>query len=238
MRLIAKYVHGSEDSLDTDVLYVVDQLPSFQECQQLCANKEENVNLVVIENGIVVDCFKGAPDEVNNGLYYTYRLHPQAYPLSVNRVVERDMMMKHIRATRGILSILSRTKYRDQIKNALRHGWTSRLDVLRAIVLDQSILPLKHKIDYDDRDLLKVITFQIGQGMGLLDGKELYTKRSIAKAYPKLAAYVDRRTMDLTDLNDMLHEYVERLTQLHIEEDGTLLKYENKIYDVKNETHL
>ena len=30
MKIIAKYIHGSEDSTDLDVIYVVDELPSLQ----------------------------------------------------------------------------------------------------------------------------------------------------------------------------------------------------------------
>ena len=32
MEIIARYIHGSQDSIDRDVLYIVDRLPSFGDC--------------------------------------------------------------------------------------------------------------------------------------------------------------------------------------------------------------
>lgn len=36
-----------------------------------------NCNLVVVNDGILVDCFKGTVDELNNAILYTYGLHKQ-----------------------------------------------------------------------------------------------------------------------------------------------------------------
>lgn len=52
-------VHGSPDSLDLDVVYVVPLMPSARDCNTFCnADQLENRNLVVIRNGVVVDTFK------------------------------------------------------------------------------------------------------------------------------------------------------------------------------------
>ena len=79
-----KYIHGSEDSLDTDVFYVFDKIPSFAECRKFCSeDPNENRNIITIKNGIVEQCFIGTPDEINNGLLDTYKLHPQTCELKI-----------------------------------------------------------------------------------------------------------------------------------------------------------
>ena len=67
-------------------------------------------------------------DEVNNSLYYTYNLHKQDFPLIIKGPVERDIFRKDIRAVRGILSTLSRTQYRSDIKQSLKSGWNKRMN--------------------------------------------------------------------------------------------------------------
>lgn len=74
--IIAKYIHGSEDSTDIDVHYVFDEMPSYQECKKFCdSDKSENRNIITIKNGIVTGCYKGTVDEINNALIETYPLH-------------------------------------------------------------------------------------------------------------------------------------------------------------------
>jgi len=92
-----KYIHGSEDSIDLDVHYVFDKLPEFKYCQEFCSSKQENRNIIIVENGVVTQCFKGTTDEVNNGLYHTYNLHKQEYPLLINQTLKRDILMKDLR---------------------------------------------------------------------------------------------------------------------------------------------
>ena len=57
MRIICKYRHGSEDSVDNDVIYITDSPPSFRDAQFFCAGGKEvgeNRNIAVIRGGIVV----------------------------------------------------------------------------------------------------------------------------------------------------------------------------------------
>ena len=74
---------GSRDSMDEDNLYLVDTIPSFEECKTLCDNRSDNGNLAVVREGVVVDSYKGLPDEVNNSLFHTYALHEQDFPCPV-----------------------------------------------------------------------------------------------------------------------------------------------------------
>ena len=195
MEILAKYIHGSGDSTDVDVHYVVDALPSLAECKKFCSeSKEENRNLIVINDGVVAAAYKGTVDEVNNGLLATYNLHEQEYPLLVTRNLERDLYLKTIRAVRGILSHLSRSQFRPQIKSALKGPWSERVNCIE-LIRDNIA-----KIDFDSlnnnmsgADILKLIAFQIGQTINLDLGRELYTKADIAKFSPALEPYLYRR---------------------------------------------
>lgn len=235
-----KYIHGSEDSTDLDVYYVFDSIPSdIKDCRAFCsADPLENRNIICIKDGIVTDTFIGTPDEINNGLIDTYYLHHQEYPLLITKRVERNVVLKQIRAVRGILSILSRTNYRPQIKFALRNNWSDRVAILK--ILDFT------KIDYENlhkqndyHDMLKVIAFQIGQGLGLLEGKELYTKSTIAKEYPLLKPFLYREdNLDFLSLNKMLQIYTYELKKIDFEETGSDIVYfpkYNKKYELRHE---
>ena len=233
-----RYIHGSEDSLDVDVYYVFDEKPSFDECRRFCSeDPNENRNIIVIKDGVVVDCFIGTVDEINNGLIDTYPLHAQNDELLVNKRLERDITIKSIRAVRGILSILSRTQYRSDIKYALTHGWQARLDCLLNIDFTT--------INYNELgkrmngpDMLKVIAFQIGQTLGLFDGVELYTKSSVAKQYPELKSFLYREPSDLKVLNeyrDILSGYLDKIKTKDLNDYTVLFCDENRIIDLKHE---
>ena len=111
MNIIGNYIYGSEDSTDVDIAYIVDELPSLQECKKFCsADKNENRNLITINNGIITNCYKGTVDELNNAILDTYKLHEQNTELLINRKVGRDIPLKLIRAIRAMLSIQKRNK--------------------------------------------------------------------------------------------------------------------------------
>ena len=186
-----KYIHGSEDSIDTDVVYVVDKLPSLQECKKFCSDKEENRNICVINNGIVTECYKGTPDEVNNAVFLTYHLHEQEYPLLITKLVQRDVTAKCMRAVRIILSHLSRSQYRTQVKAALVGDWFTRIKTLKDIDLTTIDFSTLNK-NMTTEDVLKTIAFQLGQTILLIDGIECYTKGSVGENLPSLIPFLYR----------------------------------------------
>lgn len=204
MNIIGNYIYGSEDSTDIDIAYIVDELPSLLECKKFCSEyKNENRNLITINNGIITNCYKGTIDELNNAILDTYKLHEQNTELLINRKVERDIPLKLIRSIRAMLSHLSRSQYRKEIKLALRSNWTTRLETLNNIRLDT--------IDFDNlnnnmsrEDILKLFAFQIGQCRPLiLSNKEYYTKREI---------------MDDLEYNDMLKLYLKRIPHTNLDD--------------------
>lgn len=240
MEYIARYIHGSEDSLDIDTFYVVSHQPSFSEAKAFCDGiADENANVITISDGIVTDCYKGTPDEVNNSLIDTYNLHQQDYPLLVERRVERDVFLKYIRAVRGVLSYLSRTKYRSIIKPALRGTWKERLEALSSLNLCEVDFENLGK-NFNGADIKKVIAFQIGQSLGLHEGNEYYTKKSIGERYEGLYPYLYR--MNETD-NTVLQEYLGKFLDMlamypYTETSDTLTFSENNKYSVRDEVRL
>lgn len=184
MKILARYFHGSEDSIDIDIAYIVDAIPeNLEECRKFCSSdKEENRNLAVIENNAIKECFIGLPDELNNSLIATCRLHKQEYPLTL-RPVKRDVFLKFIRATRIILSLLTRTEYRVSVKSALKsHDLSKRVEILRQI--DISGVRTFGIRNTSDADILKKIAFQCGQYILLSEDIEVYTKRQICDCLP------------------------------------------------------
>lgn len=226
MKVIARYVHGSQDSLDEDVVYVVDHMPeTIAECKEFCSSPEradENANMCEIVEGRVVRVFKGTPDELNNSLKRTYWLHRQDDELLVTENVPRNVPLKICRSVRCILSHLSRTEYREDIKEALRGALRQRLDVLRKIELE--------KVDFtgyiknmSGKDVLKVIAFQLGQVNGLLECVELFTKREIADEYPMLENFLYRREYcDVGVLDAFKNDVIAKIEEICPFADGAI----------------
>lgn len=255
MNILGKYIHGSKDSVDVDTYYWVDELPStIQECKTWCeSRKGENANLLTVYTEIVgehyssvVDkVYKGVPDEVNNSLLRTYDLHPNqesSLPPGLH-YVQRDEFIKYIRSVRVILSHLSKSQYRPDIKSALSSSdWNVKLRTLEHIYLQEiDFSTLNHNMSPED--IKKVIAFQIGQSIGLMDGYEYYTKSEIADAYPILRQFLYRDPeSNINELDAMLKYFIKRI----YDEVNTNIIYDNDEivtfiygkYDVKNEKRI
>jgi len=209
-------IFGSEDSLDIDIMYKVDKMPTLGECQEYCSlldteysknsAKEINSNLCVINDGIVVDVYKGTIDEVNNMIFYTYKNHAQLFPCFVERTIPRDVPTKANRALRGILSHISRTHYRDLVKTALKGSMADRIDAVREI--DFNTIHSLNKNVSQLKDYHKNVAFQIGQTLGLFQGMELYSKKSISAHFPYLKEMLYREDFDVGMINDIVKHFV------------------------------
>lgn len=206
MNIVAKYRHGSKDSIDKDMYYVVDKLPSFRECQLFCANKEENRNLITIDDGVVSSCFKGTIDEINNGLIRTYSLHGQNYPLLITYTVERDSLIKTIRVLRCLLSYCSRTLERELVKYALNSSsWKNKVSIAKQLHFNEY---KNYGKNGSLLDVYKVFAFQIGQIYGLWNNLELYTKTEIFCYIPSFYPYLYRKEADIEYLIYMIDKFL------------------------------
>jgi len=211
---------GSQNSQDIDVAFVVEALPeSIQERADLSKQYSQviaeihgftqpvNGNLVVAENGVLTDVFKGTKDELNNAMYYTYSLHNQYYESVIYRLVERDVDLKFIRASRSILSYFTRTSIRVPVKEALKGDIDLKYQTLKEMDFIGILTA-----EVNDLDARKSIAFQLGQAIGLDDGLELYTKDAIQAHYPALKSYLQReKTLFLQGLQEILDIFLWKL---------------------------
>lgn len=238
IKIIGSYVHGSADSVDKDIVYVLDKIPEYGKCKGFCATLEGNPNLIVIKDGVVEWCYKGSVDEVNNGLFTTIPLHPENKVNPIKRMVDRNLCLKVIRATRGIISHLSRSQYREEIKSSLRGSLEERLEIIKMIADNMETIDfdsLNHNMS--GADILKLIAFQVGQTLSLIDGVELYTKKDIVNYLPVLGDFLYReKNPHLKSLEILLLTFVMKVRQLGIVDCGDrVVEYQGHKYDTKEE---
>lgn len=215
---------GSADSLDTDIVFFVDQLPStIRECSDLCkalseahAGKKQSIlpvngNLAVLQDGYITQVHKGTADELNNALYDTYSLHRQDFPLMISGPLQRDIQLKFLRCTRIILSALTRTLYRRQVKKALQEDLANRIFVLKQTDLELITETAK---GFSLTDIQKLLAFQLGQTLLLHNGTEVYTKQAVAQRYPQLVPQLYRSpSASVAGLNIVLQEFITALEE-------------------------
>lgn len=207
-----RYIHGSQDSTDLDVVYVFDSLPKEEDCIAFCSEEPtENRNIIVIQDGQVIQCFKGAVDEVNNALITTYPLHEQEYPLLLVHPIERDILLKELSVVRKILMLGRHTQWHKESKAALKGSWGTKLEVLRMIRLTEAVW-----VHCDPIEERKRLAFQLGQVLALLEGRELYTKSEITNFLPVLYPYLYRQDVSGDPLQTVLNTFVSQIEQLDI----------------------
>ncbi len=206
---------GSPDSRDVDTLYAVNNLPSVQACKALCSNNsQESRNLIIVRDGVVADCYKGLPDETNNALFHTYRLHDQQSQNPVTQPVTRIVPLKVVRAVRVILSQLSRTEYRDPVKDALRSlNMAQRIATLAQVDFTRLTL---------NPDALKSIAFQLVQTIALVGAREIYTKQEAQDFAPAAADLISRRPGSLAELNQLRDQLLDALHGVYFRQKGNL----------------
>lgn len=202
-----KIIHGSENSLDIDAYILVNKSYENQAAKELCAKFPElNANLIQVENGKVVWCYKGTIDECNNSILETYSLHKQEIDNPVTNKVERNYGLKMLRTIRGLLSYCSRTQYRESVKKALQSGdLNKKIEVLKTLDLTEIT-----EFDKNSKiEAYKFFAFQMGQSLALLqDNVELFTKNSVANYYPELTEYLSRKDTSVENLYKFWQKFV------------------------------
>ncbi len=217
-------IFGSEDSTDIDVFVIVDYIQNnafygIERCKKydieiakfLKTDIKVNSNLVIIKDGIVTKVLKGTCCEANNSILDTYHLHKQYIPNPITKRVERDISLKISRTIRVLLSFISKTQYRADVKAALNnHDMNFKINVLENIDIS-TISDLGGK-NIDMVDFMKTYAFQLGQTLALMNGKELYTKTDIGIEYPELKPFLQRVTgCDISVLNIYKNKFLKEL---------------------------
>lgn len=218
--MLERYTYGSPDSKDCDVMIVVESIPSIEESKKIIEqykieyqplyDKQLDLHLITIEDGIVTGCSHGTIDEINNMLIDTYKYHKQDFELLVTKRVKRDFKLKLARALRGILSFYSRVPHlRPIIKPALKGTIKDRLDAIKYIDLKKET-PAGRNMSI--KDVHKVIAFQIAQTLALSYDFELYTKQDVSEEFPLLQPYMQRSYYELSSLQKHLYYLNEDIT--------------------------
>jgi RNA ligase len=205
--IVAVLRHGSPDSCDNDVAYFVKQIPPAKVCTAFCQQgstlHNEDRNIILCENGIVKWCLKGYPDETNNAILATWRLHKSNIisrnsKLSafcpISTVVKRNVVYKVCRTTLSVLGLCihqpeqkQQPEFRARVKRTLRsHDHAQRIRSLAGI--DFSVLRLS-------ANSWKSIAFQLAQCTELVKGNEIYTKLDVVKLYPGIAPLIQRKVL-------------------------------------------
>ena len=227
---------GSSDSKDLDMIFFMDTIPpTIAEAAAKCAELSElyiilfasdkplNCNLAIVENGVLIDSFKGNLDELNNSLLATYDLHVQVYPNHITKRLVRDVDLKFLRASRAVLSYLTKSQYRIIVKNALKGDILLKCKVLE--MMDFNDLDWSNaKLDL--LEIKKALAFQIGQTLALWKGQEIYTKKDIGLAFPTLKPYLERQPK--TDFKDLQQALVAFTSALKVKITNIKSGYEYK----------
>ena len=224
-------IHGSENSLDRDAYVILPAPIEFKEAKKLCDSyKEINANLLVVTNGQVSWSYKGTIDECNNSILATYGLHEQESQNPITERAERGYGLKMLRTIRGLLSYVSRTDLRKEVKQALvSDNLDYRIEVLKKIDLNTIN-------DFEKSSIVesyKFFAFQMGQTLSLLqDNTELFTKNSVAQYYPTLKPYLDRNLeTSPSELQDFLKIFTDFVTNNYKKVDKQQL-YATKFHGV------
>lgn len=247
------YNYGSENSLDKDVLISIpaSDMPVKQEDRKKFLKSLEleydfsdwNTNLIVVENGIIVDTIypKSWIDSLNNSLYTTYKLHEQQFEKPVTHLVKRNILLSIYKTVITVLSLLTRTQYREIIKPTIgpTHDFYKKIEIFSKI--DFSAISTFNQKNISDIDCWKTIAFYIGQNILLVTiCKQIYTKNSLLKEIPYLDNFINRKKLnknDILNLNNLKNFYFECiLSKRNFVTDGLYLSCENETINMWSET--
>jgi hypothetical protein len=225
-------VFGSPDGQDMDVLVLaaLDTVSMKQgEIDKMCnrhstlltSEKRVDVNLIVVEDGVVSWVAHGTLWETNNALLSTYHLHQQHYPLFVTRPLspsDQDINQKIHKTARYILSMYTRCReHRTAVKTALLHT-TPLLTRLKTI---ESIITSEYQWMDTRDDIIRIrrqtkrATHQVLQSLHLLQGRECYTKQDLLQDNALLRPFLYREDTTNNDYTNLEATFGRLLDLIH-----------------------
>lgn len=244
-----KYIYhryGSIDSTNTDVVLFLNILPETQEERKNLTNdiKREmgvdwNMIIAKIEDGVIVDCTypKSSTDSLNNAVFNTYKYHDQNYSLLIDKCVERNIPLAIYKTVRIFMSYLTRTEYRKDIRPYMHYSidFNDKLNRLKNI--DFTKIETFNQKNVNDIDVWKTLCFYIVQNTALLDGIEIYDKKS-AIEFENLSKHFIYRNKDNYDkewFQTYFISYLNRISKLDIVHNGEFLTYNNQKTNIRYE---
>ncbi|KAF0982296.1 hypothetical protein FDP41_011226 [Naegleria fowleri] len=183
--------------------------------------------------------FRGLPDEVNNGLFKTLKLHSQKYEhiQPIKGMVKRVAPLKCVMTLQNILVKIRRCEQvRSESILALKSfDLTSRMQMLKNLDFTKIV----NKLEKED---LKYLAFRLSQTVALVEGFELYTKKEIVE-YDRNLKNVIYRFEGIEKLEDeklrsaqILNEYLKKLLQYMDSVKSTKMK-NFEILTLKKNSH-
>lgn len=250
------YFYGSSDSLDTDVIIEIpkDIMPFSQEERKIYVKNLEkqyglsdwNINLIVVENGYVIDTIypKTWIDSTNNSLYTTYNnhLYKQKYDLCIKGLMKRNLLLAIYKTVRTVLTMLTRTEYRTEIKPYIKGIHPFELKLKALSIIDFTKIEQFNQDNTKDIDVWKIIAFYIGQNISLIrDNIEIYTKKDLINNHPLLFNFIQRQELNNTDkyvLNVYIKEYLDIINKFgKYSNVDNILYCNDEIIDMKDEKY-
>lgn len=238
----ARFQHGSPDSRDVDMVYIVPADSTFplqttlvNFCKQ--ATEDRNVIQLGLEIGtssewFVKKSFRGAPDEVNNAVWETHRKVPGDTPCTfeVQQKCARSVILRYVVAAKAVIIKMRRI---ESCRKAC-------LDALWSWNFERNLSAIhgacKASFDQIDKESAKYITFHFAQSYALSQGVESYSKKSLVGLLPQIRSIIyfegeSDSTIDaeqvliIKNLEELWHRQAERIFSKPIEGSKYLHSY-------------
>jgi len=247
------FQYGSEDSTDIDVIICIplDVMPETQEERKQLVkhltseyNVTWNTTLAVIENGVMIDTIytKAWIDSLNNALYITFENHKQFWENPILKLLKRNKTLAIYKAIRTVLTMLTRTHLRTEIKPVLKgiHPFEYKLEVLSRVNFSE--FSEFNQPNGSDVDIWKIIAFYIGQNMTLIESNiEIYTKQDLVKYFPELKPFVLRESIGIDQkmgLTNLKNAWLNKVNEFgSFKSNGYYLECNEEKIDMKNEKY-
>lgn len=236
------YRYGSNDSDDIDVFIGLSRVPDMDDEDDRImmdeihetidytlrysgqfSNSDKTVDFSFIhisKDGVVDWCEYDDLEECNNALYYTFNHH--AYNNNVlygknpiKKKLEQNVSFKIVKVVRTLLTFLSRTSYREEVKYLLKKGsFKERLEFILKVVSQNGISSVEtFNKKLPDVEIVKDIAFMFIQLYGLVHDIDVFCKRDAALRFPDLARYIYKEhDIPLEPLEDFIIETFESLS--------------------------
>lgn len=257
---VQAYVYGSNNSKDLDIFLdmsgVCDGHPpeTQAEIDVLMALKEKSLldfkatmskssinrklDLCMIyigDDGVIQWCEKGNVEQTNNCLYYTFHMHRQNNILHgdnpITMPLQQSVSLKAITNVRALLTYISRTSLRENVKDLLKNGnFIQRTDFILEHVANGKFLSNLNDFNKNlsKTEIAKDLAFHFAQLYALMHGKEIFTKDEACFIYPDISMYIERKeNIGLKNLDNFISEVLqELLVKVVFDSSNDSLKFE------------
>ncbi|KNC52024.1 uncharacterized protein AMSG_08277 [Thecamonas trahens ATCC 50062] len=229
MAAASRWRHGSPDSTDVDVVYVVPAgvaLPSSSELIEFVRRGKEageDRNVVQLDaSGQVAFTLKGEADEVNNALVATVGLHASnaGRTCPIAGVRRRRVLQKALNVSSALAGIVAHATSDEELRGACKKVLRNRDGRARFAGLARVLggARAEHVCATIDVDARKAVAMQLGLAVLLSRGIEVYTKGEVAAALPGLAPLLGRAAEPGADavgaLGDAIDEWASGMAGL------------------------